>query len=183
MKRLATSLALALAGMAAAADPAAADSADDHFSRGYSDHRSGNLKAAVKQYTKAIDRDGTFVMAYQMRGAAWQKLRQFSRAIEDYSKVISLGDTPFRASGYFNRGIARNMSGRYNEAIADFTRATDLDVKMGAAYFHRGIARSKTGDIEGLQDDFIRAARLGDPDAERWLDTNVDGWRRLSSPK
>lgn len=183
MRRLATSCALAITGLALAGNPCLAESPGSLFSSGYANHQTGNLTEAIRLYTKAIDIDDRYVMAYQMRAAAWQKLHKFSRAIDDYSVVIAIGETTFRAAGYLNRGIVRNMSGQYSEAIADFDQAIAIDKYMGPAYFHRAIARSKTGDTIGNMDDFIRAARLGDPDAERLLDARNPGWRQIRKPQ
>ena len=178
MKRHLRTLALAFAGMVAAFEPCLADSANNWFDYGFSKHQSGDLREAVRLYSKAIESDSRFVMAYQMRGAAWQKLRQYSRAIDDYSMVISIGEPSFRAVGYLNRGIVKNMVGNYADAIGDFNLAISIDKYMGPAYFHRGIARVKTGDMAGIHIDFIQAARLGDPDAEHWLDALDPGWRQ-----
>jgi len=178
MKRRSMSIALVFAGMVTTMDPAIAESAGSLFDSGFSKHQSGDLKEAVRLYSRAIDSDEKFVMAYQMRAAAWQRLRQFSRAIDDYSMVITIGEPSFRAVGYLNRGIVKNMAGRYSEAIPDFNQAIAIDRFMAPAYFHRGIAKSKTGDANGNLEDFIQAARLGDSDAERWLDRNDPDWRQ-----
>ncbi|MCE1274482.1 MAG: tetratricopeptide repeat protein [Chlorobiaceae bacterium] len=179
MKRLATSLALAITGLTLAGEPCLADSPDSWFSSGFSMQQSGNLTEAIRMYTRAIEIDDRFVMAYQMRAAAWQQMRKYSKAIDDYSMVIAMGETSFKAAGYLNRGIVKNMSGLYSEAIPDFDQAIALDRFMGPAYFHRAIARSKAGDTIGNMDDFMQAARLGDPDAERWLDARNPGWRQI----
>jgi tetratricopeptide (TPR) repeat protein len=177
MKRFSTFFVLASAIILLGA-PCAAESTESYFDEGLSMHRAGNLKEAVRLYSKAIESDNRYVMAYQMRAAAWQTLHQYQKAISDYSMVIDLGEPYFQAVGYFNRGIVKNMSGHYAEAIPDFTQALAIDRKMAAAFFHRGIARVKTGDSTGTIEDFMQAARLGDPDAERWLDTTTPGWRQ-----
>jgi tetratricopeptide (TPR) repeat protein len=151
--------------------------AEDFFNDALQMHNSGNIQEAIRLYSKAIEHDQHCVMAYQMRGAAWQKLYQFRKAIEDYTMVIDLGDPWFQAVGYFNRGVVRTLTGRYDEAIPDFTQAIAIDRKMSAAFLHRGIARIKTGDGNGTFDDFREAALLGDPEAERWLNTAAPGWR------
>jgi tetratricopeptide (TPR) repeat protein len=178
MKHLATTLALVLAGMAASIETCAAETADLFFSAGLSRQQSGEFKEAVRLYTKAIESDGRCIMAFQMRATAWQMLRQYPKAIEDYSMVISLGDPNFQAVAYLNRGIVKNMSGRYLEAIPDFSMALSIDKRMAVAYFHRGIARSKSGDTTGYLADFIQAAQLGDTDAERLLNALSPGWRQ-----
>jgi tetratricopeptide (TPR) repeat protein len=177
MKCLAIFFVLSIAGITALVQPCAAESANDYYDNALSMHKAGDLKEAVRLYSKAIDSDNRFILAYQMRGAAWQRLKQFQKAIADYSMVISLGEPAFQAVGYYNRGIVKNMSGQYGEAIPDFTYAISIDKKMGSAYFHRAIARIKSGDTTGTRDDFIQAAQLGDPDAERWLDKTNPDWR------
>ena len=142
-------------------------------------HRAGNFSEAVVLYSKAIESDNRHVMAYQMRGAAWQKMRQYQKAISDYTAVIDLGEPQFQAVGYFNRGVVKNMCGRYSEAIPDFTQAISFDRKLAAAFFHRGVARFKTGDSTGTFEDLIQAAKLGDPDAQNWLDTSMPDWRQM----
>ena len=178
MKRHSISIALVIAGMVAATQPCLAETANTWFDSGFSKHQAGELKEAVRLYSKAIESDDKFVMAYQMRAAAWQKLRQYAKAIDDYTMVISIGEPSFKAVGYLNRGIVKNMTGHYSEAIPDFNMAISIDRFMGPAYFHRAIARSKTGDPEGNLNDFIQAAKLGDQDAERWLDEHNPGWRQ-----
>lgn len=171
MKRFATTCVLAVMTLVLHAMPASASTAEEYFDDALSMHNSGNIQEAIRLYSKAIDSDQRFVMAYQMRGAAWQKLYQFRKAIADYTMVIDLGDLWFQAVGYFNRGVVRTLAGRYDEAIPDFTQAIAIDRKMSAAFLHRGIARVKTGDRNGTFEDFREAARLGDPDAEHLLNS------------
>jgi tetratricopeptide (TPR) repeat protein len=181
MKRLAVIFAFLFLGASLSGNACLADSANDHFNNGFAKHQTGDLKTAIKHYSNAIEDNPGFVMAYQMRAAAWQRMRQFSKAINDYSMVISLGEPYFQAVGYLNRGIVKNMAGDYFGAIPDFSQAILLDRRLASAYFHRGIAKSKTGDVFGKYEDFRQAARLGDFDAEKWLDQNYPSWRQFKS--
>lgn len=178
MTRITKSLVLIVASSSLAGTPCRAESAREWFDSGLARHRTGDLKEAVRLYSKAIEKDGSFVMAYQMRAAAWQRMQKFPKAIEDYSTVISIGDRAFRAVGYLNRGIVRNIAGQYAEAIPDFSQAIAMDRFMGPAYFHRAIARSKSADSTGTMNDFMQAAKLGDPEAMRLLDLASPGWRQ-----
>ncbi|MEI6692787.1 MAG: tetratricopeptide repeat protein [Chlorobium sp.] len=153
-------------------------SENSYFNEGFEKHLHGDLSSAVKLYSKAIENNPTFVMAYQMRGAAQQQLKKYSEAINDYSMVITYGEPYFKAVGFFNRGVVKNMSGAFAEAIPDFSQAIELDKKMAAAFFHRGIAKSKTGDLSGRLEDFRQAAKLGDPNAESWLNTYYPEWKQ-----
>ncbi|NTV92426.1 MAG: tetratricopeptide repeat protein [Chlorobiaceae bacterium] len=157
-----------------------ADGSNAAFNMGYESHLRGDLKNAVKHYSSAIEKNPAFAMAYQMRAAAWQQMKRYDLAINDYSMVISFGEPYFQSVGYFNRGVAKNMAGDYYGAIPDFTQTITLDKRMSAAFFHRGIAKKKTGDTFGQLQDFREAARLGDTNAERWLNLNYPGWKEMS---
>ena len=161
---------------------ALADSANDSFNLGFEQHKTGDLLNAVQCYSNAISKDSTFAMAYQMRGIAWQQLKKYSDAINDYSTMITVGDPSFQVVGYYNRGVVKNMIGDFAGAIPDFSQAIELDQKMGIAFFHRGIAKSKMGDLNGRMEDFRRAARLGDINALQWLNTYYPDWRVPPAP-
>jgi len=156
-----------------------AESSNSYFNEGYEKHLHGDLSNAITLYSRAIDNNPSFAMAYQMRGVAEQQLKKYPQAINDYSMVITYGEPYFKAVGYFNRGVAKNMNGDYAEAISDFSMAIELDKKMGAAFFHRGIAKSKTGDLPGRLEDFRQAAKLGDINAETWLNTYFPEWKQM----
>ena len=151
---------------------------NDYFDRGYEKHLQGDLKAAIKDYTKAIEKNPGFAMAYQMRGEVWQRMKVFDKAINDFSMVISCGEPHFLAVGYYNRGVAKNMAGDFSGAISDFSAALNLDGKMAAAFFHRGIAKGRTGDAFGRIEDLRAAARLGEVNAEKWLNTYYPSWKQ-----
>jgi len=157
---------------------AAGGQENDYFNRGYEKHLQGDIKAAMKDYSAAIEINPRFAMAYQMRGAVWQRMKMYDKAINDFSMVIVFGETYFKAVGYYNRGIVKNMAGDFFGAIPDFNEALNIDKRMVAAYFHRGIAKSRTGDSFGRIQDFREAARLGDVNAEKWLNTYYPTWKQ-----
>ena len=179
MRRIVCCITIAVAFILLHISIALAESANSYFNEGYEKHLHGDLSNAIKLYSKAIDNNPSFGMAYQMRGAAEQQLKQYSQAISDYSMVIKCGEAYFKAVGYYNRGVVKNMSGEYAEAIPDFSQAIELDKKMATAFFHRGIAKSKTGDLSGRLDDFRQAAKLGDTNAETWLNTYYPAWKQM----
>ena len=64
-----------------------------------------------------------------------------------------------RAIALGNRGAAYKLMGRYDEAIADFTRAIELDPDNPQYYCQRGDVRLRTnGDNEAI-DDYTIAIR------------------------
>jgi tetratricopeptide (TPR) repeat protein len=172
---------LVTASMLLTVSIALAESANSFFNQGFAMHLRGDLPSAVKWYSKAIDDNPSFGMAYQMRGIAQQQLKKYPQAIADFSMLITVGEPSFKSIGYYNRGIVKNMTGDFAGAIPDFSQAIELDKRMASAFFHRGIARSKTGDLIGRMADFREAARLGDSNAEEWLNTYFPGWKDQSN--
>ncbi len=158
-----------------------AEPANSSFDKGYEKHQLGDLTNAIKLYSRAIEADSSFTMAYQMRGVAQQQLKKYPQAISDYTMMISVGEPYFKSVGYYNRGVVKNMTGKFEEAIADFSLAIGIDKKMSAAFFHRGIAKSKIGDLTGRLEDFRQAALLGNSTAETWLNTYYPTWRQPAS--
>src|SRR5437763_8310728 len=64
------------------------------------------------------------------------------------------------ANAYSNRGIAKQAQGDLSGAIADYTRAIELDPKYTKAYTNRGIAKEDKGDMDGAMADYTRAIEL-----------------------
>ena len=167
MTRILCRIAIAFAFMLLGINIAMAESSNSYFNEGYDKHLHGDLSGAVKWYSKAIDKNPAFAMAYQMRGVAEQQRKKYAQAINDYTMVINCGEPYFKAVGYYNRGVVKNMSGDYAEK------------RLAAAFFHRGIAKSKTGDLSGRFEDFRQAAKLGDTNAESWLNTYIPEWKQI----
>jgi tetratricopeptide (TPR) repeat protein len=64
------------------------------------------------------------------------------------------------ALAYNNRGVAYNEKRDYEHAIADFSKAIDLDAKLAVAYNNRGLAYHAKGDYERAIADFSKAIDL-----------------------
>ncbi len=149
--------------------PLHADSPKQSFNKGYKQHLSGSHSNAATYYTKAIRSKPSYVQAYLMRAAAYHSLKEYELAMQDYTKVIELGEKYFKAVGHFNRGMVQYDIRKYNAAIIDFTWALSYDHKMAIAYLHRGIAKGRVGDRNGQVTDFLYAARTGDFEVRKWL--------------
>jgi tetratricopeptide (TPR) repeat protein len=80
-----------------------------------------------------------------------------------------------KAEGFLSSGKAKLASGNHREAIADLTRAIELEPKLApgdlaTAFFSRGEAKRLAGDSQGSREDFVQAIEI-DPtprDAEAY---------------
>lgn len=71
-----------------------------------------------------------------------------------------LADTPATASGFVDRGLILLDAGKFDEAVADFTKAIELDPTDAAALADRGITLVWKGDNAAAQKDLVAAEAL-----------------------
>ncbi|NLF72869.1 MAG: tetratricopeptide repeat protein [Candidatus Anammoximicrobium sp.] len=123
--------------------------------------KKSDYDKAIWYYTRAIEVDPEYGIAYFQRG--YTNARWFSRrdAIADYTEFIRLD--PNDAEAYFNRGYNYEMwmGNDMSLAIADYTEAIRLDPQMVHAYYRRAEAyRRKKGDYDRAIADFTEVIRL-----------------------
>ena len=80
--------------------------------------QSGDATAAIENYTKAINADGTNHVYYSNRSAAYLKNGDGNNALEDAISTISIN--PEFSKGYSRKGAALHHLKRYNDAIAAY---------------------------------------------------------------
>jgi tetratricopeptide (TPR) repeat protein len=74
--------------------------------------------------------------------------------------AVAAAQTSAFAPYYNNRGLAREAKGDHDGAIADYSRAIELDPKQPRVYINRGFAKQAKGDVDGAIADYNRASEL-----------------------
>lgn len=134
---------------------AAGQSADDYFTRGEDALTIGDLKTAVRDYSKAIDLETNFAKAYCARGCARFFLGDLNGAVADSTRTIELDpDGPLAAKAYDNRGSAKYSRGDSAGALADYTSAisltrNEIHPENAEVYSHRGMVKLDLRDWDG----------------------------------
>ena len=116
--------------------------ADGHryFGNRYGD--ADEHHAAVRNYTRAIQRDPAYVQAYFSRGLLyWRELGNHQRAIEDLTQVLELD--PAWSEAYFNRAMAHRLALNVERMVADLERYLD----EGEDEFWLDSARRQLADL------------------------------------
>ena len=72
-----------------------------------------------------------------------------------------------------NQGSAARANGNFEDAIADFTQAIELDPKYLVAYFNRGLAKSAKNDRIGAIVDFSRTLLFDPQYVPAWVDRGL----------
>jgi tetratricopeptide (TPR) repeat protein len=121
--------------------------------------RDEAVREALQPYTRAIQLDSKFLLAYRKRASAYLNLKQYPQAIKDFDKVLDLD--PENYSAYCDRGIAKLESGHYFAAISDFgdaiRRAKPGDTFLSDLYQDRGDANVKLGQYREAIPDYSKA--------------------------
>jgi tetratricopeptide (TPR) repeat protein len=126
---------------------------------------TGLQEQAIVDYSRAIERDRRLVEAYIGRGVSYFKLRADDpRALADFNKALSsIQNTQAPtccARLFYIGGVFQTSGRRRTDALADFTKAVELDPDFGPAYANRYFLRSSSGEKTAAQGDMLRAMQL-----------------------
>ena len=84
--------------------------------------------------------------------------------------------TPHSAVFYYNRGIAKQVKGDLDGAIADYNRAIESSPRYAHAYTNRGRAKKVKGDLDGALADYNRAIELDPDDVRAYSNRGFAKW-------
>src|SRR5262245_33716938 len=133
------------------------------FVKGSSKKLSGsnfksNQNAGIADDDRVVVANSFNAVAYYNRGMAWLAAGNADRAIDDFSKAISID--PRYTDAYVTRGRAWHSKGHLARALEDYNKAVALDPRSSFAYNNRGIARKEMQDLTGAIGDFDKAIML-----------------------
>ncbi len=125
---------------------------------------TGHPNKALSYCNKAIELDPKYAMAFNNRGAVYEKLGKHQQAISDYTKAIELNTKV--AGTFYNRGNAYVRLGQRQQAIWDFNKAIELNPKYAEAFNNRGTAYGGLGQHQQAISDYNKAIELNPKDAD-----------------
>jgi tetratricopeptide (TPR) repeat protein len=172
-----------------------ADLSEAYYNRAIARGATGDNPGAKADFKQVIDLDPTprDAAAYHNRGIAKSTLGDSEGALVDMKKAALLGNitahewlrshgeknplytTDEMVTNFLSNGKAKLASGNHKGAIADFTKAIELDPKLAPAYFYRGVAKSITGEGKSSRADFSKAIKLDKTpkDAEAYCNRGI----------
>jgi tetratricopeptide (TPR) repeat protein len=124
---------------------------------------SENYEDAREAFGHAIEINEGFLQIFNRAAAMHIRYRNQEQA-NHYLKKIDEVESNL-ASAYSHRGIACRESGRYHEAVLDFSRAIELYSLYSPAYLERGRAYQKLGDYREAIDDYNVVVKRNPRDA------------------
>jgi len=129
--------------------------------------QTGKDKNAIKEWTKAIEIDDNYILAYVGRASIYQKNKKYKKAIQDYNKIFAINKYFYVA--HRARGIAYLELGNYEKAIIDFNKYLEYESKDAFVYFKRGMAKLSDNEIYGGCTDLLTSAEMGNKQATKAL--------------
>jgi len=167
--------------------PNAPYSAKIRCDRGHLFYEQGAYDRAIEDFNNALKIDPKYTPAYEMRGNAYAKKKDWSRAKADHETAAKLYldqgvqlakkgnhdgairffgmgirlDTSHTASLYYNRGLVQEQKGDYQRSVADYTAAIQKNPSYTDAYRRRGtLYAEKMGDKAKANHDWEKATSL-----------------------
>jgi lipoprotein NlpI len=122
-----------------------------YFSRGELYKSKGDTARAMSDMNDTLRLDPNYAVAYFIRGQLSYLLGNAPAALDDFSKAIKLDSD--EATSYFNRGVAYYIiEGRNPDAIADFTKAAELNPKDPYSALWRELAELRNNSPGHLKE-------------------------------
>jgi tetratricopeptide (TPR) repeat protein len=128
-----------------------------HGGRGRAHAAKGEHALAVRSFDDAI-KYGATADFHKRRGDSLRQLRDFDRAIDDYTRAIALD--PAFADAYNGRGLAYRNKNDDARAIASYDEAIRLSPKTAAFWNNRGVAYYYRADFDRAIQNYDEALKL-----------------------
>jgi Flp pilus assembly protein TadD len=120
--------------------------------------KKGQYDRAITYFSKALDKNPGFAVAYHNRGSIYVIKGQYDKAISDFNKALEIN--PKNAEAYYMRGNAYADKKQYELAITDYNKVIEIDPMDFPAHFNRGIAYGSKKQYDKAISDFNKALEL-----------------------
>lgn len=117
-----------------------------------------DIPTAVRAFNKVIEFEPNNPEPHKFLGIMKYRTEEHEESLKQYELFLSKGKPD--ASLYFNRGNSYFKLGKMEEAIADYTRAIELDSTMENAYSNRIFINSQLENQEAVERDIATLERI-----------------------
>ncbi|MHB8598105.1 MAG: tetratricopeptide repeat protein [Ktedonobacteraceae bacterium] len=119
---------------------------------------------AFQALTSALERDPTLVAAWANRAVLNFESGNVDASIADLTSALALSES---ATVLYNRGLAYQSQERWQDAIADYTRALELsDDDAHDIFYQRGVCYAKSENVLLARQDFAAHRAMGPSEHE-----------------
>lgn len=141
--------------------------------RGQAREITGSLSDALKDFTRALELNKTYVFAYELRADLRLRLKDIDGSISDLADSIfnqggllyvpaeffddRIKNNPLNGYGYLSRGLFLREKKELKRAIKDFEKAIKLDPNNGNYYTALEETQLISGDLDGAKETILKA--------------------------
>ena len=132
-----------------------------------------NMRSALSDYKKLLEIDPKYIGAINNIGVIYVSRGEYELAIEQYEKGIVFESTnpEWAALCYVNRADLRAIQGNNSDALADYTKAIELDSDNSFTHRKRGLYyKNQSKEYNAALIDFTKAIELLPSDTEVRMD-------------
>ena len=140
---------------------------DNLFQEAQHSFVEGDFHKSIELFSEAEAEGCNPVNTHLSKGAAYLRLQEYDKAIEDFERVLEIDSDNERA--YYFRGIAYMNKGEFDKAEKDLTSSIMRNHKRGAAFFARGLAHGELGHEDEAMRDFKTAIAFSDVEVDNFL--------------
>jgi len=130
-----------------------------HDNRGIEHIKSGDYKAAINDYNRAIKLDNKNYTFYYNRGVAKMDNKMFTDAVKDFSSALKIN--PKMIGALNNRANIYKNQKKYHLAINDYKRIVSLKKDFSVAYYGLGFCYLKLGKRGDAKKNLLLAEKYG----------------------
>lgn len=129
-----------------------------YYQRAQANLRLNELSSAEQDLQQALKLHPQHLAAQMTLAEVTAKSKSPAEALKAYTRVVeAFPDNPVT---YNNRGMFLQSQGKVEQAIADFTKAIQIDDRFIPAYINRGFAYLESGDSGRAEAAFSEAINL-----------------------
>ena len=118
---------------------------------------NGEYAKALDNLNKALTLDPAHAKSYNNRGNTHFFLKEYEKALADINKSLEITESSL---GYYSRAKIYEGKGDSQKAVADYTKAVELNPRFAEAYSNRGLLFQKQGIIDLAHQDFTKAITI-----------------------
>ncbi len=155
----------------------AQSTAEDFFRDGISKVEQRDYRGAIAAFSRAIEADPEFTIAYYNRANLYYAIEEYEAALEDYDRALEL--EPEYVSAYINRGNLRSLLGDIEGSIADYNEALRIANENDSiavdpqVYYNRALSYADLRDWDSAIDDYTQTIALDDSFIPAYLNRSL----------
>jgi len=137
-------------------------------------YKTNDYNTAILNFNKAILLNINYFQAYINRGNAYLSIKQYNKAIADFTYVINhqkKGTDKYEA--YYNRALAYYNLSDFKTSLINCDSAISINPANPKFYNNRALTKLKLDDIKGAIDDYTKAITINDNEIQLYFNRAI----------